>query len=131
MSAQSSDRRVVYSSESGSVRYCRRCGQPAHEGRCRVPAASTATDSSSAASRVPNDGIVRIARSKQGRGGKTVTVTMKGWKFSNGEVVNADSVKFFLNMAVAEKANWYAYAPGLLPDNVTSYTASGNTYTAG
>jgi len=62
-------------------------------------------------------------------GGKTVTVTMKGWKFSNGEVVNADSVKFFLNMAVAEKANWYAYAPGLLPDNVTSYTASGNTLT--
>jgi peptide/nickel transport system substrate-binding protein len=62
-------------------------------------------------------------------GGKTVTVAMKGWKFSNGEVVNADSVKFFLNMVVAEKANWYAYAPGLLPDNVTSYTASGNTLT--
>jgi peptide/nickel transport system substrate-binding protein len=62
-------------------------------------------------------------------GGKTVTVTMKGWKFSNGEVVNADSVLFFLNMALAEKTNWYAYAPGLLPDNVTSATASGNTLT--
>jgi peptide/nickel transport system substrate-binding protein len=62
-------------------------------------------------------------------GGKTVTVNMKGWKFSNGETVDANSVKFFLNMTVANKADWYAYAPGLLPDNVTSYTASGNTLT--
>jgi peptide/nickel transport system substrate-binding protein len=62
-------------------------------------------------------------------GGKTVTVTMKGWKWSNGEPVDADSVLFFLHMAMGNKANWYAYAPGLLPDNVTSATASGNTLT--
>ena len=62
-------------------------------------------------------------------GGKTVSVTMKGWVWSNGEPVNAASVLFFLHMAMAEKANWYAYSPGLLPDNVTSYTASGNTLT--
>ena len=62
-------------------------------------------------------------------GGKTVTITMKGWKWSNGEPVNADSVLFYLHMAMGNKANWYAYAPGLLPDNVTSATASGNTLT--
>ena len=62
-------------------------------------------------------------------GGKTVSVTMKGWKWCNGEPVNADYVLFFLNMAFAEKANWYAYSPGLLPDNVTSASASGNTLT--
>ena len=62
-------------------------------------------------------------------GGKTVSVTMKGWVWSNGEPVNAASVLFFLHMAMAEKANWYAYSPGLLPDNVTSATASGNTLT--
>ena len=62
-------------------------------------------------------------------GGKTVTITMKGWAWSNGEHVDANSVKFFLNMTMAEKANWYAYAPTLLPDNVTSVTASGNTLT--
>jgi peptide/nickel transport system substrate-binding protein len=62
-------------------------------------------------------------------GGKTVTVTTKGWKWSNGETVDANSVLFFLNMAFAEKANWYAYSPGLLPDNVVSATASGNTLT--
>jgi peptide/nickel transport system substrate-binding protein len=61
--------------------------------------------------------------------GKTVTVTMKGWKWSNGETVDANDVVFFLNMAQAEKSVWYAYAPGLLPDNVVSYTASGNQLT--
>ncbi len=42
-------------------------------------------------------------------GGKTVTVNMKGWKWSDGETVDANSVKFYLNMTIAEKANWYAY----------------------
>jgi peptide/nickel transport system substrate-binding protein len=58
-------------------------------------------------------------------GGKTVVVTMKGWKWSNGETVDANGVVFFLNMAKAEKANWYAYSAGLLPDNVVSYKATG------
>jgi peptide/nickel transport system substrate-binding protein len=62
-------------------------------------------------------------------GDKTVTITMKGWKYSNGEPVDADSVLFFIHLAMAEKANWYAYAPTLLPDNITSATASGNTLT--
>ena len=57
--------------------------------------------------------------------GKTVTVNMKGWKWSNGETVDAKSLIFFLNMAEAEKANWYGYAPGLLPDNLVSYKATG------
>jgi peptide/nickel transport system substrate-binding protein len=58
-------------------------------------------------------------------GGKTVIVTMKGWKWSNGETVDANSLIFFLNMTKAEKANWYAYSSGLLPDNVASYQATG------
>ena len=58
-------------------------------------------------------------------GGKTVTVNMKGWKWSNGETVDAKSLIFFMNMTVAEKANWYATTPGLLPDNVVSYKATG------
>ncbi len=59
-------------------------------------------------------------------GGKTVVLNMKGWKWSDGETVDAQSVVFFLNMAVAEKANWYAYSKGLLPDNVVSYKATGH-----
>ncbi len=50
---------------------------------------------------------------------------MKGWKWSNGETVDAKSVIFCMNMVEAEKANWYATTPGLLPDNVTSYKATG------
>jgi peptide/nickel transport system substrate-binding protein len=58
-------------------------------------------------------------------GGKTVVISMKGWKWSDGETVDAQSVIFFLNMAKAEKANWVAYVAGLLPDNVVSYKATG------
>jgi peptide/nickel transport system substrate-binding protein len=62
-------------------------------------------------------------------GDKTITITMKGWSWSNGEPVNAASALFYIHMAQAEKANWLAYAPGLLPDNIASATASGNTLT--
>jgi peptide/nickel transport system substrate-binding protein len=58
-------------------------------------------------------------------GGKTVVINMKGWKWSDGESVDAQSLIFFLNMAKAEKANWDAYSPGLLPDNIVSYKATG------
>jgi peptide/nickel transport system substrate-binding protein len=58
-------------------------------------------------------------------GGKTVVVNMKGWKWSDGSTVDAKSVIFYMNMVEAEKANWYASSPGLLPDNVTSYKATG------
>jgi peptide/nickel transport system substrate-binding protein len=58
-------------------------------------------------------------------GGKTVAVNMKGWKWSNGETVDANSLIFYMNMIEAEKANWYATTPGLLPDNVSSYKATG------
>ena len=58
-------------------------------------------------------------------GGKTVVVNLKGWKWSDGETVDAQSLIFFLNMAKAEKTNWYAYSAGLMPDNVVSYKATG------
>jgi peptide/nickel transport system substrate-binding protein len=58
-------------------------------------------------------------------GGKTVTVNMKGWNWSDGSKVDAKSLVFYMNMVEAEKANWYATTPGLLPDNVTSYKITG------
>jgi peptide/nickel transport system substrate-binding protein len=58
-------------------------------------------------------------------GGKTVTITMKGWKWSDGESVDASDVIFWLNMMKAQPDNYYGYVPGLLPDNLVSYSATG------
>ena len=57
--------------------------------------------------------------------GKTVTITMKGWKWSNGESVDASDVMFWLNMMKAQPDNYYGYTPGLLPDNLASFSATG------
>jgi peptide/nickel transport system substrate-binding protein len=54
-------------------------------------------------------------------GGKTVTIHMKGWKWSDGETVGAADVAFWLNMMKAEKANNAGYSPGGLPDNLASF----------
>ena len=70
--ARAEDRRVVYSTDGGRVRYCKRCGQPEHTGRC----ATSAQENSALPSRMPHDGVVRIARDRKGRGGKTMTVIM-------------------------------------------------------
>ena len=59
-------------------------------------------------------------------GNKTVTVTMKGWKFKDGQTVNAESVMFFLNMFKAVPQDFCTYAPGLgIPDQVASVRAVG------
>jgi peptide/nickel transport system substrate-binding protein len=58
-------------------------------------------------------------------GGKTVTISMKGWKWSDGEAVDASDVVFWLNMMNAEPDNYYGIVPGLLPYNLASYSATG------
>ncbi len=57
-------------------------------------------------------------------GGKTVTITLKPWKWSDGQTVDAKNLIFFLNMLEAEKANFAGYTTGLMPDNVASYAAT-------
>jgi peptide/nickel transport system substrate-binding protein len=58
-------------------------------------------------------------------GGKTVVINLKPWKWSDGRAVDAKDLIFFLNMLEAEKVNYAAYTPGLLPDNIASYSATG------
>jgi peptide/nickel transport system substrate-binding protein len=58
-------------------------------------------------------------------GGKTVVINLKPWKWSDGATVDAKNLIFFLNMLEAEKINYAGYTPGLLPDNISSYTATG------
>ena len=50
-----------------------------------------------------------------------VTITMKGWKWSDGSVVGARSLDLWMNLLEQEKANFGAYVPGTFPDNVKSY----------
>jgi peptide/nickel transport system substrate-binding protein len=62
-------------------------------------------------------------------GGKTVTIEMnQGYEWSNGAPVDANDVVFMLDIlkaAVKESAaNFGAYNPGLLPDNLVSATAT-------
>jgi len=58
-------------------------------------------------------------------GGKTVTIRLKGWKWSDGEAVDAQDVAFWLNMMKAEKDNYGGYTPGTLPDNLASFSITG------
>lgn len=53
-------------------------------------------------------------------GGKTVTVTLNNYKWSDGQPVTARDVQFWQNLVTANKANWAAYVPGSYPDNVVS-----------
>lgn len=63
------------------------------------------------------------------KGNTVVTVTMKPYKWSNGESVTAQDVVFWLNMMQVEKGVWAGYVPGTIPDDIKSMTAKGSTLT--
>ena len=66
-------------------------------------------------------------------GNKTVTITIKPWKWSNGQTVTAQDVLLYIDVlkaaVKASAANFSNYTPGYFPDNVASATASGQTLT--
>jgi len=63
-------------------------------------------------------------------GDRTVTLTLKGWKFADGQTVNAQSVMFFLNMYKADPKSYAGYNPGYgIPDQVKNATGNGNVVT--
>ena len=61
-------------------------------------------------------------------GNRTVTITMKGWRFADGQVVNARSVMFFLNMYKADPTAYCGYNAGYgIPDQVKNAAGHDNT----
>jgi peptide/nickel transport system substrate-binding protein len=65
---------------------------------------------------------------KYSKNNKTVTLTMKGWKFADGQTVNAQSVMFFLNMYKAVPTGFCTYTKGIgIPDQIASAHGKGNT----
>jgi translation initiation factor 1 len=65
--SSANQRRIVYASGIGRVRYCRTCGQPETSCVC-------ASRKQTGASVAPNDGFVRVAFERKGRRGKPVTL---------------------------------------------------------
>jgi len=56
-----------------------------------------------------------------------VTIDLNPYKWSNGETVTAEDVLFWMNMLHAQRANWAAYAPGSIPDDVQGVTIDSPT----
>ena len=59
-------------------------------------------------------------------GNKTVTVKLKGYKWSNGETVSAQDVLFWMNMLKADATSWAGFAPGpgQFPGDITNVTTN-------
>jgi peptide/nickel transport system substrate-binding protein len=53
---------------------------------------------------------------------KTVTVTLKHYRWSTGSPVTSRDLVFWMNLLVNEKTQYDGYAPGGWTDHVTSYT---------
>jgi peptide/nickel transport system substrate-binding protein len=61
-------------------------------------------------------------------GGKTYTVKLNSYKWSNGEAVTSRDLVFWMNVLKASPSTeWCGYAPGYFPDNVVSYSAPNPT----
>jgi peptide/nickel transport system substrate-binding protein len=57
-------------------------------------------------------------------GGKTYTIKLNSYKWSNGQPVTARDLVLWMNIIKASPSTeWCGYAPGYFPDNVTSYSA--------
>lgn len=62
--------------------------------------------------------------------GRTFSISLKGWRFANGQVVDASSVKFFLNLFKSNPTDFCSYTPGFgIPDQLSAVSAVGNELT--
>lgn len=53
--------------------------------------------------------------------GRTVTVRIKPWRWSNGETVCADNVMFWMHMLSRKGPRFGGYTKGYFPDNLAGY----------
>jgi peptide/nickel transport system substrate-binding protein len=65
-----------------------------------------------------NDQLSLAAEPTYSADGKTVTIHLKNYTWSNGQPVTSRDIEFWMNLLKAEKAVWAAYSPGAFPDNV-------------
>jgi peptide/nickel transport system substrate-binding protein len=61
-------------------------------------------------------------------GGKTTaTIQLKPYRWSDGKPVTSRDVQFWFNLLKAEKANWWGYVSGEIPDNVSAFKILSST----
>ena len=57
-------------------------------------------------------------------GDKTMSITLKPWKWSNGQTLSSKDLEFTIDeiqaAVKASPANWAPYVPGFFPDTITS-----------
>ncbi len=58
-------------------------------------------------------------------GGRTVTIDLKPFRWSDGWPVTSRDVQFWQDLVTANKANWVGYVPGGYPDNVVRFRLIG------
>src|ERR1700674_1417606 len=69
-----------------------------------------------------NDSLSLANAPQYSADGKSVTITLKNYVWSDGQPVTSRDVQFWQNLVTANKNNWAAYSPGEYPDNVTGTT---------
>ncbi|MBV9101151.1 MAG: peptide ABC transporter substrate-binding protein [Candidatus Dormibacteraeota bacterium] len=74
-----------------------------------------------------NDSLSLANAPQYSADGKSVTITLKNYKWSDGTPVTSRDVEFWQNLVTANKANWAGYSPGEYPDNVVSTTVNSPT----
>ncbi len=52
--------------------------------------------------------------------GRTVTITLRPYRWSDGRPVTNRDVEFWMRLLFANRANWLGYVPGSIPDDVTA-----------
>ncbi len=55
--------------------------------------------------------------------GRTVTVTLKPWTWSDGAPLHADDIVLWMRLLEARKHHFGGYVPGCFPDNLTTFRA--------
>jgi peptide/nickel transport system substrate-binding protein len=71
---------------------------------------------------VLNDSLSLADAPVYASGGRSVTITLKGWRWSDGTQITARDIQFWQNLVTANKAYWPAYVPSEYPDNVLRST---------
>lgn len=74
-----------------------------------------------------NDTLSLASQPQYAPDGKSVTITLKNYQWSDGKPVTTRDIEFWQNLVTANKLSWGGYSPGEYPDNVIGTTVNSPT----